>query len=809
MKRSAPSKFVQLNSRPSKRVYDPEAVRVIHGQIEELVYPVVEENYDGFFVGTVGGCKVVGNIPFLDWRFVFHLRCVQQTGKFGDAQWKIVDFEQPAFEPLPLSFTLLKVLLLEQTGWPEEQAAEAIASLRSRVLDALPDPANINPDQLMRLAYPAPGWLDELANRCMLFKYNSMKNLTFYWAPETLGQLKMQELAELSSEVERDIARFCFRHTGMFGLPEVSYRNAVLYYRIHNRPSPVWLEKQVIFYDALKAYTESSKQLAIAPGVVVGQWGCGQGMATALKQGVARIVSLTDIDGKSYGRLLMDDHARDLLYVADRLNTLMGRPVDALKPLASARVSLDGLTDEQKAAVEAVFHTNLLIVTGVGGTGKTTTVAKRIADYYGRKRVMPLAYYGSAASILRGVFGRGMTVHKMRVEIHKKRLAYEKIELVILDEGSTVTVELLKMVLSLPNLKKLVLLGDPRQMSPPSAGPVFADLLLRYKRTPVVRKLHQIMRVSGESERAVEHRSVLNRLYKQDFEVPFSRSLDSDSAFVVLPRVVDSDPLKAIELSFRPLTSRRLGFQTLTQKNEVVDQVNQVLFQHAYPDGHKYSVNDLLVGEKVMLLENNYDTYKEPRDKNGLLPAGYRREADANWVFRTDEVNNGEVGRIERIEDCHSSSLSRLEVWSTGCKSAGRAYQRLVTLDTGKQINLRTYSPRNLKRAECCTIAKSQGLQYPVVVVYIHPGFSSTFSQRQLTTAIGRGSQRFVIICAPFTGSLADSEIGKILKTPEAKVEPILATLLKPYREPVYAGAAEPLTEEQERELNDIDDLLV
>ena len=65
MKRSAPSKFVQLNSRPSKRVYDPEAVRVIHGQIEELVYPVVEENYDGFFVGTVGGCKVVGNIPFI------------------------------------------------------------------------------------------------------------------------------------------------------------------------------------------------------------------------------------------------------------------------------------------------------------------------------------------------------------------------------------------------------------------------------------------------------------------------------------------------------------------------------------------------------------------------------------------------------------------------------------------------------------------------------------------------------------------------------------------------------------------------
>jgi hypothetical protein len=375
MKRSAASSFVESRSQASKRVYDTGAVQVIHGRIEAMTFPTLPENYDGFFVGMIGGRKVIGGLPFVDWHFIYHLRCVPERGRFGDSQWKIVDFEKPAFEPVPLSFPLLKLLLVDMGGFSEHQASDAVESLRSRIQDDIPDKQNINPEQLMRLAAPVPSWLQALAERSMLFKYSAMKNLTFYWSTEALSRLKMEELAELSTAVEQDIARFCFRTTGMFSLPEVSIRNAEVFYAMNRRTAPDWLKDQCRFYTEMKAFTEKTKQLAIAPEQVVSEWRCGRGMASALKQGVARIVPLLDIDGVSYPRLMMDDHARDLQYVADRLNSLMCRPVDALKPLSSARVSLDGLTEEQTAAVQSIFSANLLIVTVVAGSGKTTKVS--------------------------------------------------------------------------------------------------------------------------------------------------------------------------------------------------------------------------------------------------------------------------------------------------------------------------------------------------------------------------------------------------------------------------------------------------
>jgi hypothetical protein len=801
MKRAASRTYRQSGSKRGE-----EEIREIRGQIEEIVYPQFEGGYDGFFVGRIAGLRVVGALPFLDKHFIFTMTCSLEASRYGEPQWRIKSMGKPGFEPVPLSFNLLRVMLKDQEGFNDAQSEFKIAELRSLTSGRIHDEYRINPDYLMNITQPnPPSWLQRMADTSVMFKYNALKSLTLYWKAEVLAALKMDALLELCGEVDADIARFCFRTTTMFSLPVVDYKDARQYYASRKRPEPGWLVYTQKLYNDLCSFTARTKQLAVSPEVAAREWHCAPGMKSARDQGVIQLVTLKDVDGRVYGRLMMDDDARDLKYVADRLNTLQIRPVDALQPLVSARVDLGELNQEQKAAVEAIFSTNLLIVTGVAGTGKTTKVAKKISEYYGKKRIMPLAYYGSAAAILRSVFGKGMTVHKMRAEIDKESLNADIIELAILDEASTVTLELMKIVLSLPNLKKLVLIGDPRQMNPPTPGPILRDLLLRYEGTPVVRKLTRIMRVAGQSERAVLHRDILSRLYERDFSVPYSSDLDSDCPFIVLPRIQTADKLASVKASMSPLVRKGVPFQTLTQKNETVDLCNQALFQHLYGD-QSYSRGDLLLGEKVMLLENYYSTYR-PKDASGdnPPPAGYSRKTDPEWILRTDEVCNGEVSRIKWIRDIHPVTLRRVGRASTGLRLEDKGYHRVVKLDSGKQINLHDYPLRNLTRGECCTVAKSQGLQYPTVVMYIHEGFSRTLSQRQLTTAIGRGSERFVIICAPFEDGLENSEIGKILKTPEPEVEPILAVLLRPYQEPTYAG---PLPENPD-ELDDIDEFLV
>jgi hypothetical protein len=684
MKRAASRTYGQSSSR---RVgTGTEEVREIRGQIEELIYPQFEGCYEGFFVGTINGLRVIGALPFLDRHFIFTMTCALEASRYGEPQWRIKHMGQPGFEPVPLNFNLLRHLLKEQEGWNDAQTESKILELRAQVSSQLADVNRINPEQLMHVLRPdPPAWLRRMADTSVLFKYNALKSLTFYWSAEVLARLKMDELLELTAEVEVDIARFCFRTRTMFGLPVVDYKNAKVYYTLHGRPEPEWLQSTQILYDRLRSFTAQTKQLAISPDVVAREWRCARGMKFARDQCITKLVTLKDIDGTVYGRVMMDDDARDLQYVADKLNWLQIHPVDSMEVLKSARVDLSTLNEEQKTAVESIFSTNLLIVTGVAGTGKTTTVAKKISEYFGKKKTMPLAYYGSAAAILRSVFGKGMTVHKLNAEIQKKVIASDKIELVILDEASTVTLELMKIVLSLPNLKKLVLIGDPRQMSPPSPGPILRDLLLRYKRTPVVRKLKQIMRVTGQSERAVLHRSILNRLYKRDFSVPYSTDLDSDCPFIILPRVDTGDKLASVKASLAPLISRGIPFQTLTQKNDMVALCNQALFQHIHGDKN-YSSSDLLVGEKVMLLENYYSTYK-PKDLQGgnPPPVGYSRKLDPEWVLRTDEVCNGEVARIKWVRDINPATLRRVGRASTGLRMEEKGYQRVVKLTTGSR----------------------------------------------------------------------------------------------------------------------------
>lgn len=798
----------------SKKAYDQKATRKIVGQIGEIIIPQFEDNYDGYFVGSIGGYRVVGNLPFIDKNFIFHLICLFETSKrYGCGQWRIVDFDKPAFEPVPLTFFLLKRLAISEGGLSEFEASVQVRELKEAVEEGIPDVNNINPEQLIALAFPMPMWLAELADNCMLFKFPALKNLTFYWKPEALAKLKVEELVALSEMVNVDIARFCFRMTTMFGLPDVEYENAKMYYIFQGKLEPSWLFRVWLIYTNFKAHIRDSKRISVDPSLIFQDWKVGKGMPEALQRNVVKVVSLK-LAERPISRIVLEDDARKLQYVAHRLNMIMAKAADCITTIKSAaRISLQGLNEEQKAAVEAIKNTNLLVVTGVGGTGKTQVVGYKILQLYGKKRTMPLAFCGSIASDLRKQFGKGMTVHKLDVEVERENIDPERIEVVIADEFSTWTLDLLWMMLRrLPELKKLVIIGDVRQMSPPSAGPVFNDFLSRYTGTPIVQNLTQIMRVEGDDETAQLHREILNKLYDHDYNVPYSTDLNSNCPFIIHPRVeaipdrngrvTPEAEYSAAKQSLEPIFRHYHGntvFQTVAQKNETVDVCNQALYEFLFVGRGAYNKHSLLIGEKIILLENNYITYT-PSDAK-LNEPHYDKTKDKDYVLRTDEVSNGESVVIEAIFDVHINNLTEKAVQDTGHKSKGKNYNRVVRFTNGKQVNLRHYGVHNLKRGEAITVFKSQGLQYPVVVVFIHKDFTRTLNIKQLVTAIGRGKRRFVIICARPEGSLEDSEIGTILKTPEPPIEPLLALLLNPYRPPWFQGAQAPVQNGEEFDL--------
>jgi exodeoxyribonuclease V alpha subunit len=404
--------------------------------------------------------------------------------------------------------------------------------------------------------------------------------------------------------------------------------------------------------------------------------------------------------------------------IANRLNALLSVPITASgineeRILREVQKKLAiTLSSEQLSALEAILSHRAVIITGGPGTGKTTLI-KSISAVFSvlGKHVFLAAPTGRAARRLSEVTRRkATTIHKM-LGFNFKKGFFEKnpdnpldADAIIIDEASMVDTFLMyHLIKALPMTSVLILVGDIFQL--PSVGPgnVLSDMI-KSKRLPVF-YLKKIFRQAHESP------IVVNAHRVRRGESPVLKSLDNSddvsefyfleqnnqnkvvSTIVelcsrIIPERFDFDPMYEVQV----LTPMHKGVIGTTNLNQVLQKV-----LNPKPVMIEAMGSTFKTGDKIMHLKNNYQK----------------------------EVFNGDIGII--------SAINRKEK-----QLFVNYYGRMVTYDFTEidEISL----------AYAISVHKSQGSEYPAVILPIMTQHFVLLQRNLLYTGITRGENLVILV---------------------------------------------------------------
>jgi len=401
--------------------------------------------------------------------------------------------------------------------------------------------------------------------------------------------------------------------------------------------------------------------------------------------------------------------------VAARLHALLVQPslpfeIDVDRALEwfekSEKVAL---APQQRQAIRAGLTRKVLVVTGGPGTGKTTLVRGivRILEKKGQKVLLAAPTGRAAKRLAEATGGEATTLHRL-LEFDPRSRAFTRnrehplsCDLLIVDEASMLdTVLAYHLLRALPDNGRIILVGDVDQL--PSVGPgrVLADVI-RSGTVEVVR-LTEIFR---QAERSL---IVVNAHRVNQGNMPVLESVDSDGDFFFIERRTPEEIVETIAQLVAKRIPARFGFdpveqiQVLTPRNRGplgTESLNAKLRDLLNPAGPTINRGgqSLRVGDKVMQIRNNYDL----------------------------EVFNGDIGRIAAIDE--EEQLLRL------------------ALD-GREVTYEFASLDELVPAYACTIHKSQGSEYPCVVIPLHSTHYLMLQRNLLYTAITRAKRLVVLV---------------------------------------------------------------
>ncbi|MGV3525517.1 MAG: ATP-dependent RecD-like DNA helicase [Candidatus Sericytochromatia bacterium] len=370
----------------------------------------------------------------------------------------------------------------------------------------------------------------------------------------------------------------------------------------------------------------------------------------------------------------------------------------------------------QREAVQQAAASKVFILTGGPGTGKTT-VSKAILSWFKAQklRCRLASPTGRAARRLSEVTGEeALTLHRLlEFDPHSQMFQRDESEplsadVLLLDEVSMVDLPLFAHVLrALPDTARLVLIGDSDQLPSVGPGAVLAELI-HSGAVPAVR-LSEIYRQAAAS-RIVRNAHAVNQGEAPVLLPPTGRHRSEDAFFVATHHPADTQR-QLLELvgTRLPAAGHAPGdIQVLCPMKrgpigtQALNAALQEVLNPPRPDGPELQVGPRLYrpNDRVIQLKNNYE----------------------------HEIFNGDLGRVLRVD----KQLRRLEV--------GFA-DKTVTLE-GEQLG-------ELDLAYALTIHKSQGAEFPVVVMVLTRQHYVMLQRNLLYTGMTRAQKLLILLGDP------------------------------------------------------------
>ena len=392
------------------------------------------------------------------------------------------------------------------------------------------------------------------------------------------------------------------------------------------------------------------------------------------------------------------------------------------------------LDEMQKKAVQEAAGHGLLILTGGPGTGKTTTINAIIRYFEGEGAEIRLAApTGRAAKRMTEATGyEAQTIHRLLElsgmpeddregqPIHFERNAENPLEtdVIIIDEMSMVDIHLIhSLLMAVTAGTRLILVGDENQL--PSVGPgnVLRDII-RSGQFPVV-ELKKIFRQASESDIVVNAHKInkgeqveINNKSRDFF---FLKRYDADIIIRVvialiqekLPKYVEAKPFEIQVLT--PMRKGRLG----------VERLNQILQRYLNPPDASKKEKEIgqglfREGDKVMQVRNNYQLEWEIRGRYGIP------------IEKGVGVFNGDTGIIKTINEFAETAE--------------------VEFEDGRWAEYSFKQLDELELAYAVTIHKSQGSEYPAVIIPLLSGPRMLMNRNLLYTAVTRARKCVTVV---------------------------------------------------------------
>ena len=390
--------------------------------------------------------------------------------------------------------------------------------------------------------------------------------------------------------------------------------------------------------------------------------------------------------------------------------------------------------EKQKEAIAAIAEHSIVVLTGGPGTGKTTTINGMI-QYFEHEglEIRLAAPTGRAAKRMTEATGyEAMTIHRLLElngeadrEMNKNGMMFERnagnpleTDVLIIDEMSMVDLYLMNSLLQalIPGTR-LVMVGDANQLPSIGAGNVLKDMISSGEFKVV--ELNQIFR-QAEGSHIVRNAHLIHQGRVVELD---NKSRD----FFFLQRNSIQDILGVLVYLVRDklpgyVHAKPYDIQILTpmRKGELgVERLNQVMQQYLNPPSEDKKEKEVSFGlfregDKVMQIKNNYQLEWEMRNSKGFT------------VDKGVGVFNGDIGIISEIND----------------------YTEKVTVlfDDAREVQYGFAMLDELELAYAVTIHKSQGSEYPAVVMPLLSGPKVLFHRNLLYTGVTRAKNCLTIV---------------------------------------------------------------